>query len=121
MSYNPLTYVYHKAPKPEPVIIYTGAADAIDFTAANIFVLNRSGNVDSATLAAPTANIDDGRTIWILNGTTQANTITVAGGLGGSGGSYDLITFTNVAAANVTLRAYQGAWYLIGQYGATVS
>jgi len=103
------------------VTTYTGATDAIDISLGDVFILNRSGAVDAATLAAPAA-ADNGRTIWIKNGTTQANTITVAGsGLGGSGTSYDVITFTAVAAANVTLKAYDSKWYMVGQHLAAVA
>lgn len=114
-------YVRPRRQKLPPVVTYTGAADAIDITKGDIHVLARSGAADVATLADPTANTDDGRVIWIKNGEAQANTVTVASGLGGSGGSYDILTFTNVVASNVTLRAYQGYWYLVGQYGVTVA
>lgn len=121
-SLNPQSYVKPRDPKPEPTTTYTGATDAIDISTGSIFVLNRTGAVDATTLASPTA-ADEGRVIWIINGTTQANTINVAEGLGGdgSGGSYNLITFTNVVAANVTLRAYGLQWYLIGSHLATLS
>ena len=114
------SYVRTRPVKDEPVITYTGSADAIDISVANHFVLNRSGAVNSATLADPDTT-DNGRVIWITNGTTQANTITITNGLGGSGGSYDTLTFLNVVAANVTLKAYGGKWYLVSQYGTTVS
>jgi len=104
----------------DPAISYTGTADAIDISAGDLHILNRTGGVNAATLADP-ADADEGRTIWIKNGTTQANTITITNGLGGSGGSYDTLTFTNVVAANVTLRAYGEKWYLVGQYETTVS
>jgi len=94
---------------------YTGATDAIDISLGDIFILNRSGAVDAATLADPAAG-DEGRIIWIKNGTTQANTITITSGLGGSGSSYDVLTFTNVVAANVSLRAYGTKWYMVGQH-----
>lgn len=102
------------------VTTYTGASDAINIALGDIFILNRSGAVNAATLADPAAG-DEGRVIWIMNGTTQANTIGITSGLGGSGTSYDLLTFTNVAAANVTLRAYNQKWYLVGQYLTAVS
>lgn len=105
-----------KVPKQVPVTTYTGSADAIDITRGDVHVLNRSGAVNSATLADPDSVNDEGRVIWVKNGTTQANTITITNGLGGSGGSYDTLTFTNVVAANVTLRAYGGKWYLVGSY-----
>lgn len=104
------------------VTTLTGATDAIDISLGDIFILNRSGAVNAATLAAPAAG-DEGRIIWIMNGTTQANTIAVetTEGLGGSGASYNLLTFTNVTAANVTLRAYGLHWYMVGQYLTAVS
>ena len=115
------SYVRAKAPKQKPATTYTGSADAIDITRGDIHILNRDGGVNAATLAAPTDDFDDGRMIWVKNGAAQANTVDVSGGLGGSGGSYNLLTFTNIVAANVTLRAYQGQWYLVGQYETTVS
>lgn len=110
------TYIRRKPNyRREPAVSYTGSADAIDISSGDLHILNRSGGVNAATLADP-ADSDEGRVIWIKNGTTQANTITITNGLGGSGGSYDTLTFTNVVAANVTLRAYDGKWYLVGQY-----
>jgi len=109
-----------KTLKKGTVTTLTGATDAIDISLGDIFILNRTSAVDAATLADPGA-ADEGRTIWIKNGTTQANTITITSGLGGSGASYDVITFTNVVAANVTLRAYGTKWYLVGQHLAAVA
>jgi hypothetical protein len=99
---------------------YTGTADAIDISLGDVFILNHSGGINAATLADPAAG-DEGREIWIKNGTTQANTITIASGLGGSGGSYDVITLTNVVAANVLLRAFGTKWYIIGGHLAAVA
>lgn len=120
MSTPTNSYVRKRAPRDEPSQTYTGSADAIDISRGDIHILNRSGAVNAATLADP-AESDEGRVIWVKNGTTQANTITITSGLGGSGGSYDTLTFTNVIAANVTLRAYGGKWYLIGQYLTAIS
>jgi len=114
-------YVRPRLLKQVPVATYTGATDAIDISRGDVHVINRSGAVNATTLADPDSVKDEGRIVWIVNGTTQANTITITNGLGGSGSSYDVLTFTNVAAANVTLRAYGGKWYLTGQYGITVS
>jgi hypothetical protein len=62
--------------------------DAINIALGDVFIINRAGAVNATTLAAP-AGGDEGRIIWIKNGTTQANTITVEGtaGLGGTAGS----------------------------------
>ncbi len=115
------SYVRPRLVKQVPVATYTGSADAIDISRGDVHVLNRTSAVNSATLADPDSLIDEGRVIWVKNGTTQANTITITNGLGGSGGSYDTLTFLAVDAANVTLKAYGGKWYLVGQYGTTVS
>lgn len=115
------TYVKRRAPRPQPVATLTGSADAIDISIGDLFVLNRTGAVNSATLAAPTDVLDDSREIWVRNGTTQANTITISAGLGGSGSGYTTLTFLAVVAANAILRAYGGKWYLVGGYGITVS
>lgn len=106
--------------KREPAITYTGSADAIDIARGNVHILTPDSGVNAATLADP-ADSDEGRVIWIKNGNTQANTITITNGLGGSGGSYDTLTFTNVVAANVTLRAYSSKWYMVGQHLTTVT
>ena len=100
----------------------SGAADAISISAGDVFILAGAPGVNNATLAAPTAD-DEGRIIWVKSGSANAHTLTVEGttGLGGSGATYDVITFTNVVAANVTLRAYGLHWYLVGSHLATVA
>lgn len=106
--------------KREPAISYTGSSDAIDISRGDIHILARSGDVNAATLADP-ADTDEGRIIWVKNGEAQANTVTITNGLGGSGGSHDIMTFTNVVAANMTLRAYGQKWYLVGSYSVSVA
>lgn len=77
--------------------------------------------VVSATLADPTATTDDYKVLTIINGQTQANTVTSATSFGGGGGGVDLATFANVVGNTLTLMAYQGKWYVIGQLGVTLS
>lgn len=114
-------FVKPRRQKLPAVKTYTGSTAVIDKDAGDIIVLARSGATIAATLADPTANTDDGRVLWIKNGEAQANTLTITNGLGGSGSSYDVLTFAAAVAANCTLRAYQGSWYLVGQYGVTVA
>lgn len=102
------------------VTTYTGATDAIDISLGDLFMLSRAGAADAATLADPAVG-DNGRTIRIYSGTAFAHTITVAGGLGGAGTSDDVITFTNRIAAEVTLFAHNGKWYLVGSYLAAIA
>lgn len=113
-------YIRRRSPKKEPAVSYTGTADAIDISRGDIHILARSGGANASTLADP-ADTDEGRVIWVKNGEAQANTITITNGLGGSAGDYDVLTFTNVVAANVTLRAYGSKWYLIGSHAVTVA
>ncbi len=70
--------------------------------------------VVAATLADPVATTDDYKELVIINGQTQANTVTSASSFGGGGGSYDVVTFTNVVGATLHLMAYQGKWYVVG-------
>ena len=116
------TFIRRRPVKKAPVTTLTGSTDAIDISLGDIFIINRTGAANATTLASP-ADEDEGRVIWIQNGTTQANTITVAEGLGGNGagGSYDLLTFTNVTPANVILRAYNKQWWMVAQYLTAVS
>lgn len=102
------------------VTTYTGATDAIDFSLGDIFFLSRAGAADAATLADPAVS-DNGRVITIVSGTAFAHTITLATGLGGVVTTDDVITFTNRAAASVTLKAIAGKWYMIGSYLAAVA
>lgn len=104
----------------EPAVSYTGSADAIDISRGDIHILARSGGVNAATLADP-ADGDEGRVIWVKNGEAQANTLTITNGLGGSGGSVDVLTFTNLVASNCLLRAYGSSWYLVGSQGVSVA
>jgi hypothetical protein len=102
------------------VTTYTGATDAIDISLGDIFFLSRAAAADAATLAAP-AVADNGRTITIVSGTAFAHTITLASGVGGAGSTDDVITFTNRAAASVTLKAIAGQWYVVGSYLAAIA
>jgi hypothetical protein len=96
---------------------------AIDITLGDQFSLTK-GSAAAITLADPTP-ADAGREIVIFSGSAFAHTITVAGGIGGAGGSDDVITFTNRVAASVALKAMLGAngckWYVLGSYLAAIA
>jgi len=101
-----------------PMTVITGDG-AIDITLGDWFRLTK-GSAAAITLADP-KQADNGRQIVIVSGSAQAHTITVAGGIGGAGGSDDVITFTNRIAASVTLKAINGSWYVIGSYLAAIA
>lgn len=92
---------------------------AIDITLGDLFNLSK-GSAAAITLADPVAG-DNGRVINIRSASAFAHVITVAGGLGGAGATDDVITFTNRIAANVTLKAVNTKWMLVGQYLAAVA
>ena len=94
-----------------PVQVLTG--DGAITIKTGLVILNKAGAI-AATLADPTATTDDGKVLRILSVTAQAHTVTIAGGLNGSGASADVGTFSAAIGNGVTLVAYQGKWYLTG-------
>lgn len=70
--------------------------------------------VVAATLANPTDVTDDFKRLTIISNQTQANTVTVTGGLGNGGAGEDVITFSGVVGDTVTLIAHGGYWYVTG-------
>jgi hypothetical protein len=103
-----------------PTLTYDGSTDAIDISGGDIHVLNNSGGVNNVTLASPGV-YDEGREIWIINGNTSQNTITVENGVGGAGASEDVLTFGATPAANVRLSARGQKWYIVARYLCTTS
>lgn len=104
----------------ESSLLTTIAGDgAVDISLGDWFKLTK-GSAAAITLADPKFS-DNGRYITILSGSAQAHTITVAGGIGGAGGTDDVITFTNRIAAAVTLMAVNGSWYVMGSYLAAIA
>lgn len=97
------------------------ADGAITVKSGVCIIAKTVAGVVAATLADPTATTDDYKQLTIINGQTQANTILSASSFGGGGGGVDLATFANVVGNTLTLMAYQGKWYVIGQLGVTLS
>jgi len=77
--------------------------------------------VVAATLADPTATTDDYKVLTIINAQAQANTVTSATSFGGGGASYDIATFGAAIGGVLRLMAYQGKWYVIGDFGVTLA
>jgi hypothetical protein len=105
------------------VTSYVAAADVIHFpNSINVAVLNRSGAVNAATLATPTA-ADTGKLLTIINGQPQANTVTTATGkiVNGSGTAYQVLTAAANEGAIATLIANNLLWYVIALSNFTLS
>lgn len=74
-----------------------------------------------ATLANPTATTDDYKRLTIVSLSAQAHTITCTGGFGHAGTGEDVATFTAAKGACLDLIAFQGYWYVAGQYLTTIA
>jgi len=74
-----------------------------------------------ATLANPIATTDDYKRLTIVSLTAQGHKITVTGGYGGAGTGEDVATFTAAIGACLDLIAFQGLWYVAGQYLTTIA
>lgn len=92
---------------------------AIDISLGDLFLLTK-GSAAAITLADPVA-ADNGRTITIRSGSAFAHVITMATGVGGVVTTDDVITFTNRAAASITLKAINAKWWVVGSYLAAIA
>lgn len=81
-----------------------------------------NGTTGSAmTLAAPTRDLDGCILTIVANGNTSSNTVTITAGVGGAGGSYDVITFNANGQAAVQLIACNADWCALGPWGGTLT
>lgn len=102
--------------------VQTLVADGAITVKSGICVIAKTvAGVVAATLADPTATTDDYKRLTIINGQAQANTVTSASSFGGGGSTKDVATFGNVIGNTLELLAYQGKWYVLGNYGATLA
>lgn len=104
-----------------PWQVLSGSADAIPPNLSASFIVNGAPGVDAMTLAAPTALIDDGKTLLFSSGSANAHTITAAGLLETGTASVNLATFAAQKGAGVTLRAYNAKWQVLAAVGITFS
>ncbi len=77
-------------------------------------VIITKSSAAAITLADPTADTDDGKTLEVISTTAQAHTVTIAGGLNGAGSGADIGTFTTVVGNRFAVVAYNGKWYASG-------
>lgn len=86
-----------------------------------VVVLNKAGAI-TATIAKPTATTDDLKTITVTSLNAQAHTLAVVGGTFGNGGAgYTTATFGAAAGNSISLLAWNGEWYIIGQRGVSLT
>jgi hypothetical protein len=101
------------APTSEAIV----AAGAINIKHGCVTLAKTSAGAMAITLANPIATTDDYKVLHILNAQAQSNYVTVTGGYGNGGTSYDRATFNNAVGNTLTVIAYQGYWYVIGNMG----
>src|ERR1700721_2888542 len=115
VDYAPASGLDNPSPTPLISIIANGA---LSVSSGN-YVLNTKAGGIALTLAAPTAGVQDGMVITIIaNNGAHADTLTATGLIqtGGAGSPYTTATFgvtTAFNGATLTLRSYNGYWYVI--------
>lgn len=105
--------------------VLAAADGAITAKGGSVFITK--GSAAALTLAAPTAGEpnrggDDGKLLEIVSTTAFAHTVTqTSPGFNNNGASSDVGTFAAAKGNGLTLRAYNGAWYVIGNIGVTLA
>ena len=88
---------------------------------SGVVVLNKAGAI-TATIAKPTATTDDMKTLTVTSITAQLHTLVIVGGTFGNGGAgYTTATFGAAAGNSISLLAWNGEYYIIGQRGITLT
>jgi hypothetical protein len=96
------------------IVVYSATGVIAEKNA--LVIINKAG-VAAMTLARPMAGVDNGKTLKILSDSAYAHTITCTSGF--DGGGTTLITFAAAVGSAVTLKAYNGYWYIGGTVTAT--
>ncbi len=97
----------------------TGATGTVTIT-HGVVTLNR-GSAITVTLNNPTATTDDGKILTIVDLSGQAHIVNLTGGFGNGGSGENVATFSGVVGDALTLFAWQGYWYIIGNHQVTVA
>lgn len=100
--------------------LLSGSTDAVPANLSASYMVTTAG-VDAMTLAAPTAVVDDGKTIVISSNTANAHTLTATGLLQCGTTAVNVATFAAHPGAGLTLRAYNGKWNVISAVTITFS
>jgi hypothetical protein len=92
----------------------SGTTDVINPHISGNYVI-KTGSADAITLGAPTALVDDCVSINIWSDTAFAHTVILPSALFASGQAlHGTATFPAFRGAGMSLRAYNGAWHVVG-------
>jgi hypothetical protein len=99
-----------------------GANGAVTVPLFSQTVVFTKAGVVTATIVDPTNATHDGTRITFLNSTAQANTIANTTGSGFNSGGAGAIKATSAGAVGdyLTIEAYAGKWYIVGNSGYTL-
>jgi hypothetical protein len=103
----------------QTALVALTTSGAIVPTSGN-YVITKAG-VLAATLAAPTAGIQDGTIIVLNSSTANAHTLTATGLLQTGTASVNVATFAAQAGAGLVLQAFNGKWIVLSAVGITFS
>lgn len=78
-----------------------------------------NGGAGAYTLAAPIPGTDDNKQLEIISTMAQAHVITAPAN--GFNGSLHLATFAGAVGDAITMRAFNGSWYVANTIGVTIS
>lgn len=93
------------------------ASGAIGITRGTVALI--AAGALAMTLALPTAGVDDGKELAIIDTLGYAHTVTTP--TNGINGNHHICTFDGTVGAMLFLTAYQGVWYGGRQNGITIS
>lgn len=96
------------------------STDGAIASAPGTIVITKGSALGSSTLATPTTTTHDGYILRIVSSTGYAHVVSVASGKV-NGGSNTTLTFGAQIGNSITLIAYQGVWYVLGNVGVTIS
>ena len=98
-------------------IVSASGAGTISLT--NPFVIITAGAAATLTLPAPAAGTQDGLILTIISTTAFAHTITSTFHLFNGSAANSTATFAAFAGASLTVQAYNGSWYVVGEQAST--
>jgi len=89
---------------------------------SGLVLLTKADGAVAATLAAPTATVDDGKILYIVSTTAQAHTITATTiGFNAGDAAGDVATLGAAIGNGLVVVAYQGEWYVLANTNATIA
>lgn len=94
--------------------VAVSANGAIAVPTANTTYFITKAGVAALTLVDPTATTHDGVTLTFISTTANAHTLDNSAGSGfnAAGAAGDIGTFGGAKGDNITIKAYQGKWYV---------